>query len=108
MYQLCVIPGDGIGNEVIPAAVEVLHAVLPGLKCIYAQAGWDCFKEHGESVPDETLALMKSCGAGLFGAVSSPSGPVEGYTSAILRVRRELGLFANIRPVFSARAQSTR
>lgn len=99
MPQLCVIPGDGIGREVIPAAVEVLQAVVPNLETIPLKAGWDCFQECGASVPSETLEALRSTGAGLFGAVSSPSHRVEGYRSAILTMRQTLDLYGNIRPV---------
>jgi len=101
MPKLAVIPGDGIGKEVIPAAVEVLRAVIPGLETVQADAGWDCFRRSGTSVPQETLDMIQECGAGLFGAVSSPSGTVKGYQSAILVMRQVLDLYANIRPVRS-------
>jgi homoisocitrate dehydrogenase len=55
MPRLCVIPGDGIGREVIPAAVEVLHAVVPDLQTETAEAGWDYFLQHGTALPDTTL-----------------------------------------------------
>ncbi|MCL4266894.1 MAG: isocitrate/isopropylmalate dehydrogenase family protein [Anaerolineae bacterium] len=97
--RLCVIPGDGIGQEVIPAAVAVLTAVIPHLQIVTAEAGWGTFEKCGVSVPDETLAAIRDCGAGLFGAVSSPSRKVAGYRSAILTMRQELDLYANIRPV---------
>jgi len=99
--RLCVIEGDGIGHEVIPAAVQVLRAVLPNLQTVPAEAGWDCFLKHGVSVPEETLAAIRSCGAALFGAVSSPARKVQGYRSAIITMRQELDLYANIRPVTS-------
>lgn len=108
MHLLCVIEGDGIGQEVIPAAVEVLKAVLPDLHIHKAQAGWQTFQELGVSVPDETLAMVRACGAALFGAVSSPSHKVEGYRSAILTLRQELDLYANIRPVRSLPRLSSR
>ncbi len=98
---LCVIEGDGIGHEVIPAAVEVLSAAIPGLQVTPAEAGWDCFLQRGVSVPPETLAAIRSCKAALFGAVSSPSHKVAGYRSAILTMRQELDLYANLRPVRS-------
>lgn len=101
MPKLCVIPGDGIGLEVLPAAVEVLRAVIPNLETIEAEAGWNCFLKHGTAVPAETLAAIRSCGAALFGAVSSPARKVEGYRSAILTLRQSLDLYANIRPVQS-------
>ncbi|MBP6472864.1 MAG: isocitrate/isopropylmalate dehydrogenase family protein [Chloroflexi bacterium] len=101
MPQLCVIPGDGIGLEVVPAATAVLQAAIPNLEIIEAEAGWACFQKHGVSVPDSTLATIRACGAALFGAVSSPSRKVAGYRSAILTLRQELDLYANIRPVKS-------
>lgn len=101
MPNLCVIPGDGIGLEVVPAAVEILHAVIPDLKTVPAEAGWSCFQKHGVSVPPETLETIRQCGAALFGAVSSPSRKVEGYRSAILSLRQSLDLYANIRPIRS-------
>ena len=101
MPALCVIPGDGIGQEVIPAAVLVLKKVIPGLETVEAEAGWECFLNHGVSVPEKTLATVRKCGAALFGAVSSPSRKVEGYRSAIITLRQSLNLYANIRPVWS-------
>ncbi len=99
--KLCVIEGDGIGREVIPAAVRVLRAAIPELITVPAEAGWECFQRRGVSVPQETLASIRACGAALFGAVSSPSRKVEGYRSAILTMRQELDLYANLRPVRS-------
>ncbi|GAP13162.1 homoisocitrate dehydrogenase [Longilinea arvoryzae] len=101
MPRVCVIPGDGIGQEVIPAAVRVLQAAVPGLETIQAEAGWGCFLERGTAVPPETLAAIRECGAALFGAVSSPAKKVAGYRSAILTLRQELDLYANLRPVRS-------
>ncbi|MFL7838652.1 MAG: isocitrate/isopropylmalate dehydrogenase family protein [Candidatus Promineifilaceae bacterium] len=101
MPKLCVLPGDGIGQEVIPAAVEVLQAVIPDIEVVTAEAGWECFRQYGTSLPEESLEAVRACGAGLFGAVSSPSYKVEGYRSTILMLRQALGLYANIRPVIS-------
>ena len=95
---LCVIPGDGVGREVIPAAVRVLRAALPELKTVEAEAGWTVFQAAGEALPPETLRVAAEAGAVLFGAVSSPSAPVTGYRSPIVALRRELGTFANLRP----------
>lgn len=108
MRKLCVIPGDGIGQEVIPAAVKVLQAVIPDLQVIPAEAGWGCFQQYGVSVLPETLQSMRDCGAALFGAVSSPSQAVTGYRSAILTLRQELDLYANLRPVRSLPGVSVR
>jgi homoisocitrate dehydrogenase len=106
--RLCVIPGDGIGREVVPVAVEVLQHLLPGLQVAEAEAGWDCFQRHGTSVPESTYERLRTCGAGLFGAVSSPSHKVEGYRSAILSLRQTLALNLNLRPVRSRPVVSPR
>ncbi|MCL4505134.1 MAG: isocitrate/isopropylmalate dehydrogenase family protein [Chloroflexi bacterium] len=97
-YKLCVIPGDGVGREVIPCAVEVLQRVLPGLAVQEAAAGWDCFTRSGDPLPPTTIAAIQDCGAVLFGAVSSPSRKVEGYRSPIVQMRQRFSLFANLRP----------
>ncbi len=101
MTKLCVIPGDGIGREVVPVAVAVLEKLLPKLQVVEAEAGWDCFKKHGIAVPQRTVESLLDCGAGLFGAVSSPTRRVEGYRSAILTLRQQAGLYVNVRPVRS-------
>src|SRR5262245_49929408 len=97
--ELCVIEGDGIGHEVIPAAVKVLKTLFPELTIYNAGAGWDYFQVHGVPIKQETVELARRCGALLFGAANSPSYPVEGYYSPIVRVRRLLNVHANIRPV---------
>ena len=99
--RLCQIDGDGIGQEVVPAAIEILRGFLPNLNCSSANAGWGTFNDCGVSVPAETIAQIREDGAAIFGAVSSPSHRVEGYRSAILEIRQQLGLYANIRPVDS-------
>src|SRR5690349_15843929 len=103
--QVCVIPGDGIGREVVPAAIEVLRATGLPLEYVPAEAGWECFQKHGTALPDETLAAAKAADAVLFGAVGSPSFPVPGYRSPIVALRRALDLYANIRPVSNWRLE---
>jgi homoisocitrate dehydrogenase len=97
--SVCVIPGDGVGREVIPAALTVLRAALPGVEVVEAEAGWATFQQTGHALPPETLAAARACGAVLFGAVASPSHPVEGYRSPIVALRREMDVFANLRPL---------
>jgi homoisocitrate dehydrogenase len=108
MPSVCIIPGDGIGQEVIPAAERVLRAAVSGLEVVRADAGWDCFLRCGAAVPHETLEAVRSCGAALFGAVASPARKVEGYRSAILTLRQALDLYANLRPVRSLPGVSPR
>jgi homoisocitrate dehydrogenase len=97
--SVCVIPGDGVGQEVIPVALTVLRAALPSVEVVEAEAGWTTFQQTGSALPPETLAAARECGAVLFGAVASPSEPVEGYRSPIVALRRALDVFANLRPL---------
>ncbi|KAJ2718924.1 homoisocitrate dehydrogenase [Coemansia sp. Benny D115] len=104
------IPADGIGREVIPAARQVLEAlpsdVMPAkLQFVDLHAGFEYFQKHGVALPGETLAALKSdCDGALFGAVSSPSHKVAGYSSPIVGLRKQMDLYANVRPVISGAA----
>lgn len=104
--QTGLIPGDGIGREVIPAGRRVLEA-LPsslGLKFSFIdlEAGWNTFKTTGTALPEETVQrLQQECDGALFGAVSSPTTKVAGYSSPIVALRKRLQLYANVRPVKS-------
>ena len=96
--KLCVIEGDGIGHEVVPVAIRVLRQVIPELEVIRADAGWDNFQKTGNALPDETVEIARDAQAVLFGACSSPSYPVAGYSSPIVKLRRLMETYANIRP----------
>jgi homoisocitrate dehydrogenase len=96
--RICVIAGDGIGPEVIGAATRVLLALVPDAELTEAEAGWGAFERHGTALPAATLAAARAADAVLFGAVASPSHAVPGYSSPIVRLRRELDLYANLRP----------
>ena len=88
----------------IPAGRRVLEA-LPaslGLKFefIDLKAGWETFEQTGAALPEETIQVLKSeCDGALFGAVSSPTTQVKGYSSPIVALRKRLDLYANVRPV---------
>ncbi len=101
MPKLCVIEGDGIGREVIPAAVSVLRAVVPGLETVAAEAGWDCFLQRGVSVPQKRWRPSAPAARPCLGRSPHPARKVEGYRSAIITMRQELDLYANLRPVRS-------
>lgn len=96
--EVCVIQGDGIGHEVVPAAVKVIHTLLPDVTIHEAYAGWEVFAAEGISLPEKTIQVAKRAGTVIFGAASSPSYPVDGYYSPIVRLRRELQAYANLRP----------
>jgi homoisocitrate dehydrogenase len=97
-HTITLIPGDGIGQEVIPAARAVLDALGLPLRFQEAEAGFGTFERCGDALPADTLALCAASDAVLFGATSSPMTKVAGYQSPILRLRRHFDLFANLRP----------
>ena len=103
--KIAVLPGDGVGMEVIAEAVKVLAALRrEGLAFEMEQApvGGAAYDTSGDPLPDATLELAKKADAILFGAVGDPryhALPREKRPEqAILRLRKELGLFANLRP----------
>jgi homoisocitrate dehydrogenase len=100
-HTIAVIPGDGIGAEVIPAARRVLEALNLPLAFQEAEAGFAVFERCGDALPPATLALCESSDAVLFGATSSPMTKVAGYKSPILQLRRHFDLFANLRPALA-------
>ncbi|KAG5361525.1 Homoisocitrate dehydrogenase [Yarrowia sp. C11] len=99
--KIGLIPGDGIGKEVIPAAQKVLEKLPTDLKFNFVElkAGFQTFKDTGVSLPDETVEKLRDCDGALFGAVSSPVTPMPGYSSPIVALRKKMGLYANVRPV---------
>lgn len=101
IYRIAVIPGDGIGPEVVASAISVLKMVTTKLEYLYFEAGYERYKAKGEAITDAMIEELKTFDAILFGAVSSTPGNVKNYRSAILTMRKELDLYANIRPVKS-------
>jgi len=103
--KIGLIPADGIGKEVIPAAREAIVALgsdIPKPEFIDLVAGWECFTRTGVALPEDTVQVLKDeCDCALFGSVSSPSRKVVGYSSPIVALRKKLDLYANIRPVVS-------
>ncbi|KAI8903815.1 hypothetical protein EDD86DRAFT_230688 [Gorgonomyces haynaldii] len=93
------IPGDGIGKEVVPAAKQVLQKVLKNIEFVNLEAGFEHFQKTGQALPPVTVEKLKDCDGAIFGAVSSPSHKVAGYSSPIVALRRQLDLYANVRPV---------
>ena len=100
--NIAILPGDGIGPEIIDEAVKVLQVLDLDITTETADVGGTAYAAHGHPLPPHTLALAKSADAVLFGAVGDwkydtlprPLRPEQ----AILGLRRELGLFANLRP----------
>jgi len=91
-HEIAVIPGDGIGQEVTPAAVDVLDALDIDFEFVDADAGDAVKAETGEALPQETYDLAASADATLFGAAGETAADV------ILPLRDAVGSFVNIRP----------
>jgi len=97
MYDIAVIPGDGIGPEVMEVTLELLNVLDVSLNFIEAHAGCECYDRTGTTIPEETIQIARQADATLFGAVTT----VPGQKSGILALRKALDLYANIRPVKS-------
>ncbi|MCD8505103.1 MAG: 3-isopropylmalate dehydrogenase [Burkholderiaceae bacterium] len=101
-HKIAVLPGDGIGPEIMDQAMRVLHALNLSLEVSQAPVGGAAYDQHGHPLPPSTLELAKSSDAILFGAVGDwkyDRLPREHRPEqAILGLRKALGLFANLRP----------
>ena len=95
--SVAVIPGDGIGPEVVEATLSVLDAMDLGLDYLHASAGLACFRRSGSYLPEATLTAVRASDAVFFGAITSPLDDPE-YRSVILALRQELDAYANVRP----------
>ena len=104
-YQIAVIPGDGIGPEVMREAVKVLNAVsaLDGGFCLeFTEYSWGCeyYLKTGEMMPDDGLDQLKSSDAILLGAVGYPGVPDHiSLRNLLLKLRRGFDQYVNLRPV---------
>ena len=90
--EIAVIPGDGIGQEVVPAAIDVIEALGVGFEFVEGRAGDHVLESHGEALPQETYDLAADADATLFGAAGETAADV------ILPLREAVGSFANVRP----------
>jgi len=70
-YAVVTMPGDGIGNQVLPESLRVLKAVGFDADYIHADIGWDCWCDQGNALPDRTIELLTKHKLGLFGAITS-------------------------------------
>jgi len=96
--NVAVVAGDGIGPEVIPAARAVIEIIRPETSFFEVEIGYGKWQRTGHAMTDEDLSLIASADAILFGAVTTP--PAPDYRSVIVRIRKELDLYANVRPVW--------
>lgn len=107
MYKIAVVPGDGIGNEVVPAALKVLEATGIAFDFHQVDVGLEVYRKTGKAVPDEAIEAIKENDACLFGATTTPVGGGD-YKSATLTLRRALNVYANVRPAKSYPVEGTR
>ena len=94
-YKIAVIPGDGIGKEVMQATITVLDELGINFDYVYGEAGDECLEKNGTALPNETLDIIKDSDACLFGAAGETAADV------IVKIRQEMKMFANLRPVKS-------
>ncbi len=94
-YKIAVVPGDGIGKEVMEAAIYVLDSLGIDFEYIYGEAGDECLEKNGTALPQETLDIIRDVDACLFGAAGETAADV------IVKIRQEMKMFANLRPVKS-------
>ncbi len=98
--RVCLLPGDGIGPEVIGAARRVLEALPVQFAWTEGEIGFGAYQRCGSPLPEATLEKVRAAEATLFGAVTTPPD-IPGYFSPILRLRKTFDLYANLRPVRS-------
>ncbi|MEK9172315.1 MAG: isocitrate/isopropylmalate family dehydrogenase, partial [Nitrospirota bacterium] len=104
--RIAVLPGDGIGPEVMPQALQALEAIAKqfghSFEFRHADVGGCAIDKTGRPLPDETLTLAKESDAIMLGAVGGPKWEGLAYDvrpeRALLGLREQLGLFANLRP----------
>jgi 3-isopropylmalate dehydrogenase len=110
-YRIAVMPGDGIGNDVMDAAKIVLEKIALDAEYIPADIGWEFWRTEGEPLPQRTLDTLKICDCALFAAITSkPKEEAEAelipelqgkglvYRSPIVRLRQAFDLYVNLRP----------
>src|SRR5208283_3140923 len=113
-YTVITMPGDGIGNQVLPESLRILKAVGFDAEYIHADIGWDCWRTQGNALPDRTIELLTKHKLGLFGAITSkpnkaaqaeltPELQGKGYVyySPIVTMRQKFNLDICMRPCVS-------
>jgi 3-isopropylmalate dehydrogenase len=111
--KIAVLPGDGIGKEIVAQAVRVLRRLELPLELEEAPVGGAGYEAAGDPLPEPTLALCREADAILFGAIGGPQYDTlprdKRPERGLLRLRKDLGLFANLRPaqVFAELAQAS-
>jgi tartrate dehydrogenase/decarboxylase / D-malate dehydrogenase len=104
-YEIAVIPGDGIGKEVVPCSLDVLHTITEvhgGIKFEFTQFPWSCdyYLQHGKMMPDDGLDILQGFDAIFLGAVGDPKRVPDHISlwGLLIKIRREFEQVINIRP----------
>jgi isocitrate dehydrogenase (NAD+) len=113
-YTVVTMPGDGIGNQVLPEALRLLKAVGFDAQYMHGDIGWECWRREGNALPERTIELLAKYKLGLFGAITSkPKKEAESelrpelqgkgfsYFSPIVTMRQRFHLDTCIRPCIS-------
>lgn len=113
-HTVVTMPGDGIGNQVLPQAIRVLEAIGFDAGYVHADIGWDCWCRVGNALPERTVELLAKHKLGLFGAITSKpkkqaeaelrpelKGKGYSYFSPIVTMRQRFSLDTCIRPCIS-------
>ncbi len=99
MTKITVLPGDGIGPDIVGATTRILDELDCGLEFEYALAGGDALGKGLDLVPEETLSMIEKNRVALKGPITTPIG--EGFSSVNVSLRQHFDLFANVRPALS-------
>ncbi len=97
--RITIIPGDGIGPDIMEATLKILDRLKCGLEYDFAQAGIKALEKKKDLLPKETIDLIKKNGVALKGPITTPVG--EGFTSINVTLRKMFDLYANVRPALS-------
>lgn len=97
MTKIAVVEGDGIGHEVIPVAHRILEILHPEYEYFPVAVGYGEWERTGCPCSDREIDELRTADAILFGAITTP--PMKDYQSVVLRIRKALDLYANLRPV---------
>ncbi|GAA5185968.1 isocitrate dehydrogenase [Ferrimonas gelatinilytica] len=103
---ITVIPGDGIGPDIVDATLKVLDKAGCNFTYEFADAGLTALEKHGELIPQQTLDLIEKNKVTLKGPLTTPIG--EGFTSINVSLRKTFNLYANVRPVLSLKGTRAR
>ncbi|MEJ6018672.1 isocitrate/isopropylmalate family dehydrogenase [Corynebacterium sp. H113] len=110
--SIALLPGDGIGPEIVTATLPLLRELFPSWSFTHADIGWDCWCAEGDPIPKATWDILDSADAALMAAITSkPAAAAQAelapelrdqgfvYRSPVLQLRQRLDLFANVRPI---------